>query len=294
MRLHTPHTRHSLQATNQHRLQRSLLLAALACSLAPSVSTAAVLAGWDVHSSTAFGTSPLAASTAAANLTVGGLTRGSGVTTTGAAANRGWGGAGWNSTTAAAAITAGSTVSFSLSATTGYQVSISGLSKFDYRRSGAGATSGVLQYQVGSGAFQDAALLNYSSTANTGGSLLAIDLSNIAALQNVPGGTPINLRVVNFGASGASGTWYVFDTANTVAADLEVSGTVTASGPSVDGVCGSANGLTFPKAPAASLCSVGTASGLIGTGPWSWSCPGSSGGQTATCGATSSAASGCQ
>jgi hypothetical protein len=288
MRLHTIHT------TGNSRPSLQLLLTALASSLAPSLAGAAVLAGWDVHSSTAFGTSPLAASATAANLTVGGLTRGSGVITTGAAASRAWGGAGWNSTTAAAALAAGTTVSFSLSASAGYQVSISGLSKFDYRRSGAGATSGVLQYQIGSGAFIDAAALNYSSTANGGGSLLAIDLSSIAALQNVPGGTVINLRVVNFGASGAGGTWYVFDTANTTAADLEISGTVAAAGPSVDGACGSANGLTFPKAPAVNLCAAGTASGLIGTGPWSWTCPGSSGGQTATCGANSSAATGCQ
>jgi hypothetical protein len=266
--------------------------------LAPTWAQAAVLAGWDAHSlpggTNNFGTSPLAATSTATNLTVGGLTRDTGVSTTGTAASRGWGGANWVAPTAAAAATAGKTISFSISANAGYQVSISGISKFDYRRSSAGATSGVLQYQVGSGAFQEAATLNYSSTASGGGSLPAIDLSAIAALQNVPAGTAITLRVVNFGASGAGGTWYVFDTANTTAADLEVSGTVTASGPNVDGACGSANGLTFPKAPAANLCSVGTASGLIGTGPWGWTCPGSGGGQTATCGANSSAATGCQ
>jgi len=289
---------HNIRPPGNLRPNLTWLGIALATALAPSLSAAAVLAGWDVHSlaggASNFGTSPLPATTAAANLTVGGLTRGSGVTTTGTAASRAWGGAGWNHATAAAAATAGSTASFSLSASTGYQVSISGISKFDYRRSGAGATSGVLQYQLGSGAFSDAATLNYSSTASSGSALQAIDLSGIAALQNVPSGTTITLRVVNFGASGASGTWYVFDTANTTAADLEVSGTVMASGPSVDGVCGSANGLTFTKAPTANLCSVGTPSSLNGTGPWSWSCPGTSGGQSATCGATSSASTGCQ
>jgi len=280
------------------RRQTFALALATTVLLAPCWAQAAVLAGWDVHplpgGTNNFGTSPLAATIAAANLTVGGLTRDVGVSTTGTAASRGWGGANWVAANATAAATAGKTISFSLSANAGYQVSISGINKLDYRRSSAGATSGVLQYQVGTGAFTDAASLNYSSTASSGGSLLAVDLSGIAALQNVPAGTAITFRVVNFGASGAGGTWYVFDTANTTAADLEVSGTVTASGPSVDGACGSANGLTFPKAPVLNLCSVGTPSSLIGSGPWGWTCPGSSGGQSATCGATSSAATGCQ
>lgn len=290
--LHTP------GRTAKAHLPLALLSTALLACLTPSWAQAAVLAGWDVHSLSGgtnnFGSSPLAATTVAPNLTASGLTRDSGVSTTGTAAARGWGGVNWVATSAAAAVSANKTVSFSLSANTGYQVSVSGISKFDYRRSSSGATSGVLQYQVGTGAFTDAATLNYSNTASGGGSLLAIDLSGIAALQNVPSGTAINFRVVNFGASGAGGTWYVFDTANTSAADLEVSGTVTASGPSVDGTCGSANGLTFPKAPAANLCATGAASGLVGTGPWSWVCNGSNGGQAATCGAASSAATGCQ
>ena len=280
------------------RLPLALLCTALLSCLSPLSASAAVLAGWDVHSlpggTNNFGASPLAATTVASNLSVGGLTRDVGVSTTGTAAARGWGGVNWVASTAAAAIAANKMVTFSLSANAGYQVSISGISRLDYRRSSSGASSGVLQYQVGTGAFTDAATLNYSNTASGGGSLLAIDLSGIAALQNVPGGTAINFRVVNFGASGSGGTWYVFDTANTTAADLEVSGTVTASGPSVDGTCGSANGLTFPKAPAANLCATGTASSLIGTGPWGWSCAGANGGQSATCSATSSAATGCQ
>ena len=53
----------------------------------------------------------------------------------------------------------------------------------------------------------------------------------------------------------------------------------------VNGVCGSANGTTVASAPTANLCSAGTASSVIGTGPWTWTCAGSNGGTTASCSA---------
>jgi hypothetical protein len=274
--------------------------ASLLCLLmaAPLGAHAAALAGWDVHSlpggSNNFGVSPLAATTTATNLTVGGLTRGSGVSTTGTAAARGWGGLDWFTTSIAAAINAGDMVSFTLSAQPGYQLSLSSLSRLDYRRSSAGPGSGALQYQLGNGTFVTIATFSYPSTAASGASVSPIDLSTVAALQNVPAGTSITLRLVNHSASGAGGTWYLFDVANTTAADLEVSGTVSSSGPPVNGTCGAAHGLTFPQAPAASLCAVGTPSAVSGGSAWNWTCAGSSGGQTASCAAASSAETGCQ
>lgn len=59
----------------------------------------------------------------------------------------------------------------------------------------------------------------------------------------------------------------------------------------VNGVCGTANGATFPTAPTMNLCSVGAASSVSGTGPWSWSCAGSNGGITASCSANLGASS---
>lgn len=259
---------------------------------------AAVLAGWDVHALTggpsAFGASPLAATTTAPNIAVGGLTRGSGVGTTGTAAARGWGGTDWATASAAAAVTAGDVVTFTVAASAGYKVSISGISRFDYRRSSTGPTSGVLQYQIGGAAFVDAAALSFTSTASAGASVAAINLSGVAALQNVPAGTTITFRVVNYAASGAGGTWYLYDVANTTASDLEVSGTVSAAGPAVNGSCGTAQGLTFPRAPAVGLCTDGsTPSVTDGGSSWNWSCPGSNGGQAAACTAVNSSASGC-
>ncbi|MBW4054896.1 MAG: hypothetical protein HIU83_05765 [Proteobacteria bacterium] len=51
------------------------------------------------------------------------------------------------------------------------------------------------------------------------------------------------------------------------------------------GVCGNSNNGTFAVAPAVNLCSVGTASVVSGSGPWSWSCTGINGGSPASCSA---------
>ena len=53
----------------------------------------------------------------------------------------------------------------------------------------------------------------------------------------------------------------------------------------VNGVCGSSNGGTFTTMPGTNLCSAGTASTIIGSGPWSWTCDGLYGGTTASCSA---------
>jgi hypothetical protein len=58
------------------------------------------------------------------------------------------------------------------------------------------------------------------------------------------------------------------------------------SSTAVNGACGSSDGGSDSTAPTANLCTAGTASAVSGSGPWSWSCAGSSGGSTATCSAT--------
>ena len=55
--------------------------------------------------------------------------------------------------------------------------------------------------------------------------------------------------------------------------------------PAVNNLCGSSNGTTLISAPTTNLCSTGKATGLSGSGPWSWSCAGSNGGTAATCSA---------
>ena len=140
------------------------------------------------------------------------MTRGAGVGTSGTGAARAWGGINFAGASEAAAIAANQFATFTATATTGFSVSFSSVSTFDYRRSATGPGTGRLQYQLGSGGFVDGPALTYTSTASTGAALGPIDLSSIAALQNVPAGTLVTFRIVNWGG-GAAGTWYIFDRA---------------------------------------------------------------------------------
>jgi endonuclease G len=191
-----------------------------------SVST---LFGWDVSGLPGgngnYGPSPLSPTTNAANLLVGGLTRGSGVGTTGTGAARAWGGNAFTGSTAAAAVAANQFITFSAAANNGYTVSYAAISEFDYRRSATGPANGVLQYQIGSGAFTDITSLSYPTNTSGGASSSPINLTGIAALQNVGPGTNVTFRIVNYGG-GASGTWYVFDVANSPALDFVVQGEI--------------------------------------------------------------------
>ncbi len=189
-----------------------------------------VLAGWDTSTlpggTSNFGPSPFGPTTNAPNLSIVGLARGSGVAITGSGAARGWGGDAWLSTTSSAAITSNQFVTFSITATNGYKVSYSTISKFDYRHSSTGPTDGLLQYQVGSGAFATAATLSYPSSTSSGGSIGSIDLSAISALQNVPPGTNVTFRIVNWNGTSSAGTWYIFDVAGSAAPDFAIQGTL--------------------------------------------------------------------
>ena len=194
-----------------------------------SVST---LFGWDVSGlpggTTNYGPSPLLPTTNAPNLLVGGLTRGSGVGTTGTGAARAWGGNAFTGSDAAAAVATNQFITFSAAANSGYTVSYTAISKFDYRRSATGPASGVLQYQIGSGAFTNITSLSYPVSTSGGASLSPINLTGIAALQNVGAGTNVTFRIVNYGG-GSSGTWYVFDVSNSPALDFVVQGDDCAS-----------------------------------------------------------------
>jgi len=195
-----------------------------------SGASAVTLIGWDVNGVSGYGTSPFSPTTTAPNLAVAGLTRGSGVGTTGTAAGRAWGGDAFTSASSAAAITANQFVTFSLAATSGYLLSCTSVSTFDYRRSSTGPANGLLQYQIGSGAFVNIATESYSSSSSSGAALSPIDLSGIAALQNISGGSNVTFRIVNWGG-GSGGTWYIYDVADSTALDFAVQGTIAAPTP---------------------------------------------------------------
>jgi hypothetical protein len=194
------------------------------------------LAAWDVFGLTNqdYGPSPYAATTNAAGVTVVGLTRGMGVVTNTSGAKRGWGGVAFTNTTAANAIASNQFVTFGIAPQRGYNLSFTNIGRFDYRRSGTGATNGLVQYQLNSGAFVDITNVFYTNTTSAGSSIDPIDLSGISALQNVGFGTNVTFRIVNWGGTSSAGTWYIFDVANSTGPDFVVQGTVTAqSSPDV-------------------------------------------------------------
>jgi len=65
-----------------------------------------------------------------------------------------------------------------------------------------------------------------------------------------------------------------------------VTATFATTPSAVNGSCGTSNGATLTAAPTTNLCTLGTASAVSGSGPWSWTCAGSNGGTTASCSAS--------
>src|SRR5690554_3325205 len=114
------------------------------------------LAEWTPVTVTAtdgFGQSPFTASTTADNLVVGGLTRGSGIGTTGTPAANAWGGTGFSATSAVEAVDENEFVTFTITADAGYTFSIESIEPYNIRRSNAGPNTGQWQYQLDGGTF---------------------------------------------------------------------------------------------------------------------------------------------
>ena len=200
-------------------------------SATTTVLTPQVLAGWDVSGlaggSGNYGASPLSPTTLDDDLSGTGWTRGSGVAQDGTAAARGWGGTGWNGSSKSTAVDNGDYATTALEALAGRSVSYLSISKLDYRRAVNGPTTGVLQYSTDGSTFTDITTLNYSSSSDSGASIaVPIDLSGISALQDVAAGTEVTFRIVNYGASSASGPWYLYDVGTSSEHDFEVRGVI--------------------------------------------------------------------
>ena len=182
---------------------------------------------WDVSGQTNYGTSPLAATTVATgNTNSTGLTRGSGVTTSGTAASNAWGGTGWASTSAAG-ISGNETVSFGLTVSTGYTESLSSIA-LNYRRSSTGPDDGYWQYAIGSGAYTliSSVTSEFSSTSSSGAAMTPLSLTGIAALQGLAAGTKVTFRLTPYDSSSSAGTWYIYNESGN---DLVVNGSTTST-----------------------------------------------------------------
>jgi hypothetical protein len=187
-----------------------------------------------------FGPSPFTATTTAGNVTVGGLTRGAGIATGGTGAASGWGGVGWDGPSdLAAAVTADHVVTFTVNANPGFALSLAAIAAYNVRRSASGPATGQWQYSTDGTSFTDigSPISWGGTTTDAGNPQPAIDLSGIAALQNLPATTTVTFRVANWDASSSAGTWY-FNGAGSVATQqsLTLDGTVAVPEPSALGL----------------------------------------------------------
>lgn len=199
--------------------------------------TPLILMGWDMNGlsggSGNYGASSLDATYKHGAVGLTGLTRAAGVGQAGVAAPRGWGGTGWNSASAAAAIADEKFATFAVTPVNGNYISFYSITRFDYRRSGDGPTSGKLQYSINGGTYQDIADITYPGSSAEGATLpqLPVSLAGFNALQNVPATDTVTFRIVNFGGSGASGDWYIYDRYIDTEYDFEIRGTVCSNPP---------------------------------------------------------------
>jgi hypothetical protein len=172
--------------------------------------------------------SPFAATTSDPVVTVGGLTRGTGITTLNTAAGSAWGGNGFDGTAVLAdAITRGDFATFSITGNNGVGLTFDSIPAYNIRRSSTGPTTGQWQYQVGSSVFQNigTAITWGGVTTSIGNPQSAVSLSGLPGLQDVPPGVSVTFRLVAYGASGATGNFYINNAAGD---DLAVMGTASA------------------------------------------------------------------
>lgn len=194
--------------------------------------TSGPLLTWDVNGQTAYGTQGLKATTVASgNTNSTGLTRGSGVGTTGTAASNAWGGNDWASTSSAG-ISGNETITFGLTVSAGFTESLSAIN-LNYRHSGTGPSNGYWQYEIGTGAYTLISDVSdeFPSTSSSGAAMTALSLSSVTALQNLTAGTVVNFRLTPYGSTSSAGTWYIYDISP--GSDLVISGSNSNGGDAI-------------------------------------------------------------
>lgn len=186
-----------------------------------NIEISTTLAAWEVSGLTNFGISPNDAATSHSAVTVGGLTRGSGLTDTGTAAQNAWGASGWYSAAPTqdkdTAILNNKFVTFTITPNFGVNISLTTIETYNIRRTATGPETGIWQYSVNGGAFVDiGAPISWGTiTTNVGNPQPAIDLSGIADLQSLTSTTTVTFRIVNWDADNNPGntnnnkTWYI-------------------------------------------------------------------------------------
>lgn len=199
-------------------LLRTLSLSLALVAISATAALGDIVAAWDFNDgrfpggTNNFGPSPAAPTSASANATIVGLTRGGGVGTTGAGAANAWGGNAWDgNASAAAAIAAGDFATFTVTPNTGFTMSFTSIDAYNVRRSSTGPTTGLWQYSTdGTNFFDIGGPITWGAiTTSAGNPQALIDLTGVGGLQNLAAGTTATFRVVNWSASGSAGTWYL-------------------------------------------------------------------------------------
>ena len=159
---------------------------------------------------------PFTNNTAAANVMVGFMMKGQGLGTPTGSSYGEYGGNGWTNAVAGVAdsendsITNGYYITYTIQAAPGYAISFF-TNVFYYHNSATGPINGELQYSTDGLNYTDISPMTYSATHTAVTALLTNNLSNIQALQNVPSTITNFFRIVNWGATGTAGTWYIYD-----------------------------------------------------------------------------------
>jgi hypothetical protein len=160
-------------------------------------------------------------------IAVTGLTRGSGTTlSAGSITNGYWGANSFSTTTAAAGITADKVLTFQLQSTNGKNVSYNSIDSFKIRIAADGPIAYQVDYQINAGAFMLAGISTGPPAVTGNYTLNPVNLSGIAALQNVPPTSIVTFRITPYNASGA-GVFYIGAGPSDVGSDFSITGKIS-------------------------------------------------------------------
>lgn len=243
----------TLVSMNPGILLHRLLLGtggALLLSTTPSA-RAGIIAAWETSGQASFGTQNLAATVAAPEVSVGGLTRGSGVSTAGAGSIAdAWGGAGFDTGSIGDAVAAGDFITFTVTPGPGAEISFETFS-LNYRRDGSGPVSAALQFQIGNGGFIDVEEPQLEADTTAGGAIIPIDLTGYGEIQGISGQT-VTFRLVVFGGEDEFDKFWIYGPL--AGYDLTLEGQITGgsggdtSPPQITGLSPADNATALPAA----------------------------------------------
>src|ERR1700677_3246248 len=138
-------------------------------------------------------------------------------------------------------------ITYAIQAAYGYTISFNTNLVF-FHNSATGPWEAELQYSTNGASYSDVASMNYTNGNIAWTGYQAVNLEGVAALQNVPSTTTNFFRIVNWGATGTGGTWYI-DGPNKSSATNAFPGTLAIGTTNEFTIFGSVNSLFGPVAP---------------------------------------------